>query len=145
MVANMIFRWKSLTAALVLTLSIGTEAIAQRGGHFAFGAHPFIAHGRPVLAWHRVPAGRVALRHGPTLEEWSPLAFAVAANTFGAFYGDERDALILEPREAYDMPPAMLPKPMCFRPRQIWVGRIPKLTHLPRVVYGAPLPCGYRG
>jgi len=44
--------------------------------------------------------------------------------------------------ERYERPPQLT----CFRPRLITIGIRPvRDAHLPKVVYGGPLPCGFKG
>jgi hypothetical protein len=54
------------------------------------------------------------------------------------------------PLDDYPPPPLLYrygppPQLTCFRPRLITIGRPVPRSHLPRVVYGGPLPCGYKG
>ncbi len=129
-----------LLAASVFAGAAEAAPGAAAGRGFAPGVRPNAAV-RPTgsVATHNVGPGHRRPRRS--------LAFATAG-LYGPVWGDmvngapEPDAGPADAAEA--QPPSYgcgARPPSCFRPRLITVGRQLKLTpHLPRVVYGRPLP-----
>lgn len=150
--------WSSiLVCAFTLTQPTAADA---RGGMFRPMMRPAMAapHGfagkpftRPGTGARPVEARNPEQRFRPARE-----AFAVAGGGFGylgypdAYAGDYGAAGAAEPD---DRPPPVLlyryerpPQLTCFRPRLITIGIRPAHdAHLPKVVYGGPLPCGFKG
>jgi hypothetical protein len=141
-----------LNAAAATAFFLGTIPLADaRGsaGSVGFHAAGGRVSGKPAVA--AKPAGmpeRPTFRH--SRQGW---AFAASGIGYGLPGGDMADydpALAVPPPEGFPAPPLLYPygRPpqlTCIRPRLIMIGKVAPQAHLPRVVYGGPLPCGYKG
>jgi hypothetical protein len=127
--------------ASVLSLSSHTAtAVAMSHGGSAGGA----------LAHHATVASEAAKNempkpvHAAARAERDKSGFFAASSGYLIPGGDAGEAPSESPAMSYELRP--VPQLTCFRPRLIMIGHQPVAkAHLPHVVYGGPLPCGYKG
>ncbi len=142
--------WLLASSVLALTLTIPAAADAR-----GVMARPIM---RPAMAVTHgndgKPAGRPAdpsrsIQARNPEQRFRPArqVFAVAGGGYGfTGYPDEYAGDYGAPETAGAEDPQLRPPQLtCFRPRLITIGRHPAHdVHLPKVVYGGPLPCGFK-
>jgi hypothetical protein len=149
-------QWLNILAAFSIGLAASGVAPAM--------AQPGMMMSRPAMAV-RGTAARPIRRPGepvtgnaqkPDHGFYGRPAFAVAAYGYVGDYGygvapAGYDALAGAQVPAGGYPPPFVyyqrpPQLTCLRPRLITIGTRPSQTaRLPKVVYGGPLPCGFKG
>lgn len=163
--------WIGIAATAVAIIAADTQPAGARSAGFAAG---FAGHGGGRVIAHPAAMTRVAMGQRPP-RPFHPhpflqrgTAFASAAGYGYGFDGPPPDPYnsslepptdvpaAIGPGQAMDAPaglpgPAWLygyglpPRPACFKPRLIMIGKAAPKSHLPKVVYGGPLACGYKG
>ncbi len=124
------------------------EARGGRGGMVTL-------HGGSAAVHRSDTARRTEARRSELGAHARQQAFASAGAAYGyglpsndTGFDPEQGALPLEDKARPEPLPYVYTRPpqlSCFRPRLIVLGKPAHEPHLPRVVYGAPLPCGFHG
>ncbi len=155
-------QWWGIAAAGAVFLAAIVPAEARGGGGFrGGGGRVFARPAVPAVAARVGEAPRQArgFGHGfgrPFRFGQNGWAFA-SGYGYGLPWGDSGYDPAANPGEPDAQPEGLPPPPpwlygygpvphhACFKPRLITIGRAPPKSHLPRVVYGSPLPGDCKG
>jgi len=141
------YQWFRVSASVALLLGSTMMADARGGMAGVHGGSPTVHHSG---AERLTEARRSKLGSHVRQQAFASagVAYGYGLPVNGTGYDPEQ---AISPSEGADRPeplPYIYNRALqltCIRPRLIVLGRPAHESHLPRVVYGTPLPCGFRG